>query len=137
MKIQHVKKAPLVEKKISVKLINFYPVQIKFQSEKKRTVRTATIRRQLRFDPASLLDSFVVDSGHLVIRQAIFGYNFKIWDIKIRTPKQSNQDNYDSTQQKFRTLRSIRPPFDPFFCLIVAVLKVVKYILFPMLWACS
>ena len=67
MKIQHVKKAPLVEKKISVKLINFYPVQIKFQSEKKRTVRTATIRRQLRFDPASLLDSFVVDSGHLVI----------------------------------------------------------------------
>ena len=80
------------------------------------TVRTATIRRQLRFDPTSLLDSFIVDSRHLVIRQAIFGYNFKIWDIKIRTPKQSNQDNYDSTQQKFRTLRSIRPPdLTPFF----------------------
>ena len=38
------------------------------------TVRTPTNRRQLRFDPAFKLDSFVVDSGHLVIRQAIFGY---------------------------------------------------------------
>lgn len=43
-KIQHLKKAPLAEKKISVKLMNFYPVQMKFQSEK--NVVTKTLENQ-------------------------------------------------------------------------------------------